>query len=205
MRSSAFFLLLCAGGCITLETQEDIAAQQAQQQALQQTIDRLKAQTESLLAQQEQLQQQIMTLRAIPQDRVTASDLQNAQMQFQNRLAELERKIAAVDAARSQDMQNVINKVSGLVASQSARISSPAPTRSSSGGTKTSGGTKSGGTTSRSGATSQKAYEHEVAAGDTLSAIASAYKVQPSSIITANNLKDPGHLKVGQKLLIPAP
>ena len=40
MRCSALSMLLCAGGCITMETQEDIAAQQAQQQAHDQAMER---------------------------------------------------------------------------------------------------------------------------------------------------------------------
>ena len=46
-------------------------------------------------------------------------------------------------------------------------------------------------------------WEHVVAAGDTLSAIAHAYGVSQSDIIRENGLKDANSLRVGQKLFIP--
>lgn len=46
-------------------------------------------------------------------------------------------------------------------------------------------------------------WEHTVSAGDTLSAIASAYGVKQSDIIRENGLKDANSLRVGQKLFIP--
>ena len=44
---------------------------------------------------------------------------------------------------------------------------------------------------------------HEVARGETLSAIAAAYRVSSKSIIDANDLRNPDNLRVGQKLIIP--
>ena len=48
-------------------------------------------------------------------------------------------------------------------------------------------------------------WEHTVASGDTLSAIASAYGVRQSDIIRENGLKDANSLRVGQTLFIPKP
>lgn len=48
-------------------------------------------------------------------------------------------------------------------------------------------------------------YEHVVEAGQTISAIAQAYKVSVKSILRANNIKDPTKVRVGQKLFIPDP
>ena len=111
----------------------------------------------------------------------------------------MERRIAAVDAAREQDKKEIVERLSKNVSAAMAQMSRPStPTRS------TAGGSKTGASTAKPSGP-QKMYEHTVAAGDTLSAIASAYHASASSIIAANNLKDPGHLKVGQKLLIPAP
>lgn len=197
-RGVALFSLLTAGGCITMETREEQVRQEQQQIGAQQEMTRLKTQVESLLAQQEQLQQQLQQLRALSQDRVTASDLQQAQnqtmSQVQSRLADLDRKLAALDGARAQDKQDIINTLSRNLSAAMAAGARP-------GGRSAPSAAKSGGAPAFSG----KAFEHVVATGDTLSAIASAYKVSASAIISANNLKDPGHLKVGQKLLIPAP
>jgi LysM repeat protein len=48
-------------------------------------------------------------------------------------------------------------------------------------------------------------YEHVVKEGDTLSAIATAYKVKTSAIVEANKLQSPYTLRTGQKLFIPQP
>lgn len=191
-RGAVLSLLLVTSGCVTMQTTEDVVQQQEGTRLVQQNLDRLKAQVESVLAQQEQLQQQIQQLRAVPQDRVTSSEL-NA---VQSRIAELDRKIAALDAARAQDRQEIVSTLSRNIATITAsqRASAPAP-RSSSGSS----------STVKPKPATGKFYEHAVESGDTLSAIASAYKVSASAIIQANNLKDPGHLKLGQKLLIPVP
>jgi LysM repeat protein len=48
-------------------------------------------------------------------------------------------------------------------------------------------------------------YNHVVEAGQTISAIAQAYKVTPASIMKANKITDPTKIRVGQKLFIPDP
>lgn len=48
-------------------------------------------------------------------------------------------------------------------------------------------------------------YSHTVEAGQTLSAIALAYKVSVKAIMQANNITDPTKLRVGQTLFIPDP
>lgn len=50
-----------------------------------------------------------------------------------------------------------------------------------------------------------KRQEQARAAGQTLSAIALAYKVSVKAIMQANNITDPTKLRVGQTLLIPDP
>lgn len=46
-------------------------------------------------------------------------------------------------------------------------------------------------------------WEHVVQPGESLSLIATAYKVKQDAIIRANNLKNPNAIRVGQKLFIP--
>lgn len=48
-------------------------------------------------------------------------------------------------------------------------------------------------------------YTHVVESGQTLSAIAQAYKVNVKSIMKANKIKDPTRIRVGQELFIPDP
>ena len=48
-------------------------------------------------------------------------------------------------------------------------------------------------------------HSHTVEAGQTLSAIALAYKVSVKAIMQANNITDPTKLRVGQTLFIPDP
>ncbi|MBQ9693598.1 MAG: LysM peptidoglycan-binding domain-containing protein [Kiritimatiellae bacterium] len=48
-------------------------------------------------------------------------------------------------------------------------------------------------------------YNHVVEAGQTLSAIAQAYKVSVKSIMKANKITDPTRIRIGQELFIPDP
>ena len=48
-------------------------------------------------------------------------------------------------------------------------------------------------------------YTHVVEAGQTISAIAQAYKVSVTSIMKANKIKDATKIRVGQELFIPDP
>ena len=96
-----------------------------------------------------------------------------------NRLDTLDRQVQALGAARESDRKQIVSDLSHKVA---AIVGSP------------SGG--------HSGSGSETGYEHVVEAGQTLSAIAAAYKVSVSSIRKANNLKSDS-VRVGQKLFIP--
>lgn len=186
-------VLLLAGptGCVTGATQEAVIQQQ-NEQLLQQHLDQMRARIESLMANQEQLQAQIQQLRAQPAG-ATLADVQA----MQGRLADLERRLGSLDAARAQDRQEIVSTLTKNMSTVMAQSSRP------SGGSSARSGSSSGGSRTASG--TQKGYEHIVGSGETISAIAAAYKVKTSDIVTANNLKDPGHLKVGQKLFIPAP
>jgi LysM repeat protein len=70
---------------------------------------------------------------------------------------------------------------------------------------KSSRKSKAGSTKASTGTTSATGYEHVVKDGDTLTAIAAAYKVKTSAIIEANKLQSPYTLRTGQKLFIPQP
>jgi len=100
---------------------------------------------------------------------------------LRNRMDVLERQVQFLAAGRETDRKQIVSQVASLVST-------------SGGGTTSAHGGKSG---------SQTGYEHVVEAGQTLSAIAAAYKVSTSSIKKANNLKS-STLRAGQKLFIPA-
>ena len=71
--------------------------------------------------------------------------------------------------------------------------------------------TTPGGDNATPAAGAQKGYYYEVKAGDTLAAIAKAYrdqqhvKVTATQIQTANPGLNPNNMKVGQKIFIPDP
>lgn len=98
-----------------------------------------------------------------------------------NRLDTLDRQVQALTTAREADRRQIVSDLSHKVA---AIV-----------GTGSSG---------RSGSTSETGYEHVVAAGQSLSAIAAAYKTSVTAIKKANNLKS-DTVRVGQKLFIPKP
>ncbi|MCA1808464.1 MAG: LysM domain-containing protein [Kiritimatiellia bacterium] len=100
------------------------------------------------------------------------------QRAVQDRLNTLEQRLTALDAARERDRQAIVDQLTGRITQVMQQ----------GGGTRTGGGT---------------GYEHVVQAGETLSAIATAYKVSARVIIEANDLKNPDHLRQGQKLFIP--
>lgn len=54
-------------------------------------------------------------------------------------------------------------------------------------------------------AVQKSGYTHVVEAGQTISAIAQAYKVSAASIMKANKIKDATKIRVGQELFIPDP
>ncbi len=104
----------------------------------------------------------------------------------QSRLDALEKQVQALQKARAEDRQAIVDdisrKVQGLIATSSARSASS--------------GSSGGGSVSDTG------YEHVVKSGETLSEIARAYGVSMSSIRQANRLKG-DVIRVGQKLFIP--
>lgn len=97
-----------------------------------------------------------------------------------NRLDTLERQVQSLAAGRDADRKQIVNQVASIVGSS---------------------GSGSGKSSSRGGGL-QSGVEHVVESGQTLSAIAAAYKVSASSIKKANSLKS-DTLRVGQKLFIP--
>jgi nucleoid-associated protein YgaU len=97
----------------------------------------------------------------------------------------LDQRISELESARQRDREEILDKVAETV----ARVVKPASTAGRRG-------------TSRAPA-SGYGYEHTVASGETLSAIAKAYGVTSATIIEANSIENPDRLQVGQVLFIP--
>lgn len=171
-------LVLGGSGCVTLMDEKNLARQQADFDTLRTDVDVLKEKLNGIQMEQQALARDIEALRKTPREDAAA----------RARLEQLEQQIRAVNAARESDRRQIVDdisrKVAGIVGSSSSG------SRSSSSG-RPSGGTETG-------------YEHEVKPGETISAIAQAYKVSVSAIMRANNMKSSDKLRVGQKLFVPA-
>jgi len=166
-------VLLLGSGCVTLVDQNTVAQQQADMEKLRENVQRIQEKINGLELEQQNLQRDMGSMKGAPRE----------DMVVRNRLDTLERQVQSLAAARDADRKQIVNQVATIVGSSGGGSSG----RSSSG--RSSGGTQSG-------------VEHVVESGQTLSAIAVAYKVSASSIKKANSMKS-DTLRVGQKLFIP--
>jgi LysM repeat protein len=169
-------------------------------------------------AQDDATQQQINKLSGQIQDLLDAQALQA------KRITALEKEISELHdksngaGANPDDLQKLANQVQELAKKQQAdndlilkeigklgKVGGPSSVRKSTPGVTTNAATGSSSTGGKG-----SGYEYKVAAGDTLSIIAKAYrdqgiKVTADQILKANPGLDPKNLKVGQKIFIPAP
>lgn len=169
--------LLMAGGCVTMVDQNTMAQQQADMEKMREDVQRINEKLSGIELEQQNLNRDIGAARGSSKEDLV----------LRNRVETLERQVQMLAAGREADRKEIVNKVASLVGS------------SSGGGASSSGRSTSG---RSSGGVSQTGYEHVVEAGQSLSAIAAAYKVSMTSIKKANNLKS-NTLRVGQKLFIP--
>lgn len=179
---------LLTTGCLATYGQAELeqeAALRADLALVQDANRKLQGRMESLELQMEQLQRSMESLRQAP-DGASAAEVQA----LQAKVNALEVQIRSVDAAREKDRQEIISslttKISQIVGGSGGARPRPAAA------------------TPRRAAGPQEGVEHVVEAGQTLSAIASAYGVSSKAIIEANNLDRPDQLRVGQKLFIPS-
>jgi len=173
----------------------------AQDAATQERLDKLSGQIENLTEAQAALRKQISELsRELEsvREQMGKPSTSYARPEDLNRLAE---KVAEVDRKRIEDAENVHAELLKLRKVLEAPLSQPKK------GPVTAPKQTSGATTSK---TPEKGYEYVVQSGDTLDAIALAYKEKNIKVTVAQILKaNPGlkaeRLKVGQKIFIPAP
>ena len=178
-----------------------LAAARAQDAATQQQIDQINGRLQDLQdAQAVQakritaLEKEISELRD-KSSQPGATDTANA-----DDLKKLADQVQEIDKKRQADRELIlkeIGKLGKVGGSSSGRKSTPSVTTNTATGGSSPGGKENG-------------YEYKVAAGDTLSIIAKAYrdqgiKMTADQILKANPGLDPKSLKVGQKIFIPAP
>lgn len=173
-RTSAFILALgFLAGCATYEGARSATEEREDLLVLREDINKCKSRLETMEIEQQRLLSEMQQLRARGAD-------ENAKA----KMDELERRLAALDAARASDRKEIVEQISANVARM---MDNPAAPK----------------TTSKPAAAAGTGYEHIVKEGETLSAIAAAYKVKLTALIEANDLKKPYTLRKGQKLFIP--
>jgi LysM repeat protein len=164
-------------GCVTLDEsrQADRIRERAESDRVEQNLARLQERVDALERAREQILGEIETLR-----KGLGSDWAAAQ----DRITRMESALKEAEVSRQKERQGlteaITRKLSEWTSSQPPR-----------------------GAASASPSRYQEGLEHVVKAGETLSAIAAAYKVKPEAIVKANSLKDPHRLRVGQRLFIP--
>jgi LysM repeat protein len=174
-------LVIFLSGCATYDTTARTATQEREDLLLlREDVNKCKSRLETMEIEQQKIMADIQQLRSKSSDEATRA-----------KLDEMERRIAALDAARANDRKEIIEQISANVAKMMAGAPTP----------KTSPKTTPKATSSSSATAT--GYEHIVKEGETLSAIAAAYKVKSAVIIEANDLKQPYLLRKGQKLFIP--
>ena len=176
-------------GCATMQDSSEATQQQEDMLLLKEDLNRTKGKLETLEMEYQRLLRELDAM----QGAVVSS--KGATSSTQARIDELERRLSVLEGARAKDRQAIVDQLSGKMADiMGDRTTGKSSPKSKSTATKTSAGT-----------TGMTGYEHVVKEGDTLSAIATAYKVKTSAIVEANKLQSPYTLKTGQKLFIPQP
>jgi len=169
-------LLTGLSGCITFNDSSARTAAREDMNILGEDLNRMQGRVETIELENRQIANEVEKLRA------DSSDTRNLAA-LQKRLDILEQRVQALDAARAKDKQTIVDQLSAKIAEIMSRGSSRS---------------------SRPSAISVSSdNEHIVQEGETLSAIAAAYKIRTSALIKANGLQDPDSLKAGQRLVIP--
>ncbi len=173
----------------------------AQDSATQQQLDKLSGQIQDLLAAQEL---QGKRLDALEKRLGELSDKVNtpavSDTASRDDLKALAAQVQEIDQKRQEDRQFILKQLELLGKEGGSPPVSHRPRA----------GTEPPPPAGDNPATPQKGYDYKVQAGDTVSAIAKAYrdqgvKVTVSQILKANPKLDPAKLYVGQKIFIPDP
>ena len=180
-----------------------ICVARGQDAATQQQIDKLSGQIQDILETQAA---QTKRLEALEKQIADLSDKLNQPAANDSASADDLKKLAAqvqeIDKKRQDDNEQILKAIEKLGKSGAGSTGhKPAPTTST---------TTSTDTSTPGAAGPQKGYNYAIAAGDTISAIAKAYraqgvKVTSDQILAANPGLNPNSLIVGKKIFIPDP
>lgn len=175
--------LFAAAGCMMLEPAEETATKAE--------VDYLRGELRALRQEQAASSANVGRL----QSDLYAASANQGDYATQAQLADLARQVeslrAAVAAESSERVQgekriydDIVRKMTDIAKQQQAAAA-------------------------KNAAAAQRTYgsgwEHEVKPGESLSAIAAAYRVKVDAIVRANEIKNPNALRAGQKLFIPDP
>jgi len=182
-------------------------AVRAQDDANQQQIDKLSGQIQDMEAAQVAQEKHIQALEKEINDLQSQLSQPAGNVASSDDLKKLAEQVQEIDKKRQEDNDRVLKELErlekSLGASSSSHKSSPDITPDI-----TPTPTRGHPTTGPSGP--QNGYDYTIQRGDTLLAIAKAYraqgiKVTTDQILRANPGLDPKTMKVGQKIFIPAP
>jgi LysM repeat protein len=179
-------------------------AMRAQDTAAQQQIDKLSGQVQDLMDAQVAQGKRIEVLEKEIGDLQGQANQPAANTANSDDLKKLAEQVQEIDKKRQEDNDRVLKELERLEKSLGASSSHRSPPNITTDITPISGHS----TTSTSGP--QNGYDYTIQRGDTLLAIAKAYRAQGIKVTTDQILKaNPGldakNMKVGQKIFIPAP
>ena len=178
--------LIGLSGCATMQDSSKATQQQEDMLLLKEDLNRTKGKLETLEMEYQRLLRELDAMQG-----ATASS-KGVTRSTQVRIDELEHRLSVLESARAKDRRAIVDQLSGKMADIMGNRTTGKSSRKST-------------TKASSRTTDMTGYEHVVKEGDTLSAIATAYKVKASAIIEANKLQSPDILQTGQKLFIPQP
>jgi len=138
----------------------------------------------------ERMQQQVQEVEsgqqlALQSSEAVRQELMREISRLRDELTTLKQELVALRASQAGLQQSVVDELSPRIAVLLQQAMRPS----------------AGGRTGRSSGAGGR--EHVVEPGQTLSRIAVMFKVPSSRIIEINQLTDPDHLRVGQRLIIP--
>lgn len=164
-------------GCLTMREQDGADAAAREREDILMLRDenaRIRGRIETLEMEYRQITRDVGQMKT-----ASSAESDRQRRETDRRLAEIEQKLQAVDAAREKDRVTIVEELSKRIAQIMAQRPSAA---------------------SYSGPVKGR---HEVRDGETLSSIAQQYGVRASVIAEANDLANPDLLRKGQTLIIP--